>query len=54
MPLARDFAPDIVLVSSGFDAAAGHSPQLGGYIVSAACKYREKKMLILDTTNDLK
>lgn len=39
MPLAREFAPDIVLVSAGFDAAGGHSPQLGGYNVSAACKY---------------
>ncbi|XP_028415768.1 histone deacetylase 4-like isoform X1 [Dendronephthya gigantea] len=37
MPLAREFAPDIVLVSAGFDAAGGHSPQLGGYEVSAAC-----------------
>ncbi|XP_046841297.1 histone deacetylase 4-like isoform X2 [Xenia sp. Carnegie-2017] len=37
MPLAREFAPDIVLVSAGFDAAGGHSPQLGGYNVSAAC-----------------
>jgi acetoin utilization deacetylase AcuC-like enzyme len=38
MPLAREFGPDIVLVSAGFDAACGHSPQLGGYDVSAACK----------------
>ena len=42
MPLAREFSPDIVLVSAGFDAASGHSPQLGGYVVSAACKYRNK------------
>ena len=38
MPLAREFSPDIVLVSAGFDAAGGHSPQLGGYDVSAACE----------------
>lgn len=37
MPIARDFAPDIVLVSAGFDAAAGHAAPLGGYIVSPAC-----------------
>ena len=39
IPLAREFAPDIVLVSAGFDAASGHSPQLGGYVVSAACTF---------------
>lgn len=33
----QKFDPDIVLVSAGFDAAAGHPPPLGGYKVSAAC-----------------
>ncbi|XP_049300414.1 histone deacetylase 4 isoform X2 [Anopheles funestus] len=37
MPIARDFAPDIVLVSAGFDAAVGHPAPLGGYVVSPAC-----------------
>lgn len=37
MPIARDFAPNMVLVSAGFDAAVGHPPPLGGYAVSAAC-----------------
>uniref|UniRef100_A0A1B0DR79 histone deacetylase n=1 Tax=Phlebotomus papatasi TaxID=29031 RepID=A0A1B0DR79_PHLPP len=37
MPIAREFAPDIVLVSAGFDAASGHPPPLGGYMVSPAC-----------------
>ncbi|CAM6031758.1 unnamed protein product, partial [Sphagnum compactum] len=37
LPIGRDFAPDIVLVSAGFDAAAGHPAPLGGYIVSPAC-----------------
>jgi acetoin utilization deacetylase AcuC-like enzyme len=39
MPIAKEFNPDIILVSAGFDAAAGHSPQLGGYKVTAACEY---------------
>lgn len=38
MPIARDFNPDVVLVSAGFDAADGHPPPLGGYKVSPACK----------------
>lgn len=38
VPIAKEFQPDIVLVSAGFDAACGHSPQLGGYNVTAACK----------------
>lgn len=37
MPIAREYNPDIVLVSAGFDAASGHSPNLGGYVVSPAC-----------------
>ncbi|KAL4655619.1 histone deacetylase 7-like isoform X1 [Arapaima gigas] len=37
MPIAQAFAPDMVLVSSGFDAAEGHPPPLGGYKVSAKC-----------------
>ncbi|EEB14313.1 histone deacetylase 7A, putative [Pediculus humanus corporis] len=37
MPIAKKFDPDIVLVSAGFDAAAGHPPPLGGYKVSASC-----------------
>lgn len=38
MPIAREFAPDLVLVSAGFDAAEGHPAPLGGYHVSAKCK----------------
>ncbi|KAJ8260106.1 hypothetical protein GJAV_G00177130 [Gymnothorax javanicus] len=37
MPIAREFCPDMVLVSSGFDASEGHPPPLGGYNVSAKC-----------------
>ncbi|KAM7539497.1 hypothetical protein Aperf_G00000051189 [Anoplocephala perfoliata] len=34
MPIAAEFAPDVVLVSAGFDAAAGHGSALGGYEIS--------------------
>ena len=37
MPIARDFDPDVVLVASGFDGAAGHPPPLGGYDITPAC-----------------
>ncbi|XP_057219343.1 histone deacetylase 7 isoform X2 [Triplophysa rosa] len=37
MPIAQEFSPDVVLVSSGFDAAEGHSTPLGGYKVTAKC-----------------
>ncbi|XP_063233276.1 histone deacetylase 4 isoform X3 [Bacillus rossius redtenbacheri] len=37
MPIAKEFCPDVVLVSAGFDAAAGHPAPLGGYKVSPAC-----------------
>lgn len=37
MPIAKEFKPDIVIVSAGFDAAIGHPPPLGGYNVSPSC-----------------
>ncbi|XP_029396384.1 histone deacetylase 9 isoform X6 [Mus pahari] len=37
MPVAREFDPDVVLVSAGFDALEGHAPPLGGYKVTAKC-----------------
>uniref|UniRef100_UPI00398EBE7F histone deacetylase 4 n=1 Tax=Pristiophorus japonicus TaxID=55135 RepID=UPI00398EBE7F len=37
MPIANEFSPDMVLVSSGFDAVEGHPAPLGGYNVSAKC-----------------
>ncbi|XP_062853703.1 histone deacetylase 4-like isoform X2 [Trichomycterus rosablanca] len=37
MPIAIEFAPDIVLVSAGFDAVEGHQPPLGGYKVTSKC-----------------
>ncbi|XP_034282097.1 histone deacetylase 4 isoform X7 [Pantherophis guttatus] len=37
MPIAHEFAPDVVLVSSGFDAVEGHPAPLGGYNLSAKC-----------------
>lgn len=39
LPIAREFSPDVVLVSAGFDAALGHPAPLGGYKVTPACKY---------------
>jgi histone deacetylase 4/5 len=38
MPIAREFRPEMVLVSAGFDAAAGHPAPLGGYKVSPQCE----------------
>lgn len=35
--MVQEYDPEIVLVSCGFDAAAGHPAPLGGYNVSAAC-----------------
>ncbi|XP_070694858.1 histone deacetylase 4 isoform X2 [Pempheris klunzingeri] len=37
MPIANEFAPDVVLVSSGFDGVDGHAPPLGGYKLTAKC-----------------
>lgn len=43
MPIASEFAPDIVLVSSGFDAVEGHPPPLGGYTLTSKCEYGTKR-----------
>ncbi|XP_059177480.1 histone deacetylase 4-like isoform X3 [Physella acuta] len=37
MPIAREFKPECVLVSAGYDAAKGHATALGGYEVSPEC-----------------
>lgn len=34
LPIARQFAPDMVFVSAGFDAAEGHPENIGGYQVT--------------------
>lgn len=48
MPIAREFDPDVVLVSAGFDAADGHPSPLGGYKVSASCfAYMTKQLMTL-------
>lgn len=42
MPIAHQFSPDVVLVSAGFDAVAGHSSSLGGYKVTAKCEFESR------------
>ncbi|XP_011701273.1 PREDICTED: histone deacetylase 4 isoform X7 [Wasmannia auropunctata] len=46
MPIAKEFDPDIVIVSAGFDAAVGHPAPLGGYKVSPACFGRMTQQLL--------
>ncbi|XP_072745227.1 histone deacetylase 9 isoform X2 [Anoplolepis gracilipes] len=46
MPVAKEFDPDIVIVSAGFDAAVGHPAPLGGYKVSPACFGRMTQQLL--------
>ncbi|KAK2160951.1 hypothetical protein LSH36_124g03018 [Paralvinella palmiformis] len=48
MPIARQFEPELVLVSAGFDAADGHPAPLGGYKVTAPCfGYMTKQLMTL-------
>uniref|UniRef100_A0A4W4FMZ1 Histone deacetylase n=1 Tax=Electrophorus electricus TaxID=8005 RepID=A0A4W4FMZ1_ELEEL len=48
MPIANEFAPDVVLVSSGFDAVEGHPSPLGGYRLTAKCfGYLTKQLMAL-------
>uniref|UniRef100_A0A673N3J8 Histone deacetylase n=1 Tax=Sinocyclocheilus rhinocerous TaxID=307959 RepID=A0A673N3J8_9TELE len=46
MPIASEFAPDLVLVSAGFDAVEGHPPPLGGYKLSSRCLGHLTKQLM--------
>uniref|UniRef100_A0A8C9TY05 Histone deacetylase n=1 Tax=Scleropages formosus TaxID=113540 RepID=A0A8C9TY05_SCLFO len=48
MPIASEFAPDMVLVSSGFDAMVGHPPPLGGYELTGRCfGYMTRQLMAL-------
>ena len=38
VPVLRDYSPDIILVSAGFNATSGHPPTLGGYSVTPQCE----------------
>ncbi len=40
MPILEQFQPQIILVSSGFDACIGHPHPLGGYELTPTCKKR--------------
>lgn len=44
MPIAQEFGPDLVIISAGFDAAAGD--ELGGCFVSPACYSQMTHMLM--------
>jgi acetoin utilization deacetylase AcuC-like enzyme len=46
VPVAREFSPDIILVSAGFNATEGHPPTLGGYTVTAQCYAHMTRMLM--------
>uniref|UniRef100_A0A8C1FYE1 Histone deacetylase n=1 Tax=Cyprinus carpio carpio TaxID=630221 RepID=A0A8C1FYE1_CYPCA len=46
MPIANEFAPDLVLVSAGFDAVEGHPPPLGGYKLTSRCLGHLTKQLM--------
>ncbi|XP_069472122.1 histone deacetylase 4 isoform X4 [Ambystoma mexicanum] len=48
MPIASEFAPEMVLVSAGYDAVDGHPAPLGGYKLSAKCfGYLTKQLMAL-------
>jgi len=42
MPILEQFQPQIILVSSGFDACIGHPHPLGGYELTPTCKTKIK------------
>ncbi|TNN16732.1 Histone deacetylase 4 [Schistosoma japonicum] len=48
LPVACEFQPSLVLVSAGFDAAPGHSANLGGYSVSPAAFGWMTRLLSID------
>lgn len=46
VPVAREFGPDIILVSAGFNATEGHPPTLGGYSITPQCYAYMTRMLM--------
>ena len=43
MPILKEFQPQIILVSCGFDACIGHVHPLGGYELTPTCKREEEE-----------
>jgi acetoin utilization deacetylase AcuC-like enzyme len=46
MPILEQFRPQIILVSSGFDACMGHPHPLGGYELTPTCKINQKDLFL--------
>lgn len=46
MPVIRDFGPDLILVSAGFNSTSGHPSTLGGYSVTPKCYAHLTRMLM--------
>lgn len=46
MPILEQFQPQMILVSSGFDASIGHPHPLGGYELTPTCKFELTKKTI--------
>jgi len=47
MPILEQFQPQIILVSSGFDACMGHAHPLGGYELTPTCKKNEIYLFVI-------
>ncbi|KAI8099128.1 uncharacterized protein BX664DRAFT_320468 [Halteromyces radiatus] len=52
IPIARQFSPDMIFVSAGFDAAEGHPENLGGYKVTPK-GYSVMTKIIMDLAQEL-
>ena len=46
MPILEQFQPQLILVSSGFDACMGHPHPLGGYELTPTCNTNETKVVL--------
>jgi acetoin utilization deacetylase AcuC-like enzyme len=47
MPILEQFQPQVILVSSGFDACMGHVHPLGGYELTPTCKKNEIYLFVI-------
>ncbi|KAI8332029.1 hypothetical protein BC941DRAFT_437294 [Chlamydoabsidia padenii] len=52
VPIARQFGPDMIFVSAGFDAAEGHPDNLGGYQVTPR-GYAILTKMVMDLAEEL-
>lgn len=53
MPILKEFQPEMILVSCGFDACEGHAHPLGGYELTPTCNNDSFFLYIINSIDSI-